>query len=172
MSWPLFNISCCAEFIISKYENIFAFSNIYQHWNGTGSCNHSLFKTRTRLTSIFSAMFADILVTQSQGISSHCIDLDIAEYCGFCSRSFCWGSKHDKFMFYDTADHRYLSDIIKINLHTSWKFGPRWPFSLNVVMVIGWAAEVIDVTYGEKCRIGIPSNICAHWTQGKTLHSI
>ena len=52
---------------VGKHKNIFTFSVISQHCNGTGCWKHSLWKTRTRLFSLVNIMVADDLLHKEPG---------------------------------------------------------------------------------------------------------
>ena len=59
-----------AELYFRKYNNIFAFSMISQHWNGTGNWNPSLWKTRNHLSYLVNTGVADDPVMQGARTSS------------------------------------------------------------------------------------------------------
>ena len=59
-----------AEFYFRKYNNIFAFSMISQHWDGTGSLNPSLCETRNHLSYLVNTRVADDLVIQGARASA------------------------------------------------------------------------------------------------------
>ena len=66
-------------------ERIFAFSNMSQHWDGTVSQNHSMWK-QGPIYPVYSMPWFLMTDTRIQGINSHGIDLVCPEYSGFSIR--------------------------------------------------------------------------------------